>query len=389
MPRATQRRRQAQAPQEGAGPAKGYYGRKHSSYRFANEQVMRSDAYAYRDRRVRKRDFRRLWITRINAAARQEGMSYSQLIHGLKRGRRRGEPQDARGHRRQRPRRLPPICRASPGGCRGLSRSANELSPGRSAQRPPFFVSGHGTRTDDHEPTQREAEAGPPPPAAPLARAARACSSARARTCSPPRARPGAEPVELLTAAGEGLGGTEVEPDAARRRLDARLGDPGDRRLAPGAGPTAPMAPCVYLHGVSDPGNVGTRDPHRGGPGRRLGRARSRTAPIRTGRGRCGRAWARSSPSRWCAAGRATRPSRGRRWSPTAASRSSGSPGAGDPLPRRRARGPAAGGPRGLRGRGDDSGARRRRVAQRRGGGGDRAAADRVAPGRERRSGDG
>jgi large subunit ribosomal protein L20 len=63
--------------------AKGYYGRKHSSYRFANEQVMRSEAYAYRDRRTRKRDFRRLWITRINAAARQEGMSYSTLIHGL------------------------------------------------------------------------------------------------------------------------------------------------------------------------------------------------------------------------------------------------------------------------------------------------------------------
>ena len=64
--------------------AKGYFGRKHSSYRLANEQVMRSDAYAYRDRRVRKRDFRRLWITRINAAARQEGMSYSELINGLK-----------------------------------------------------------------------------------------------------------------------------------------------------------------------------------------------------------------------------------------------------------------------------------------------------------------
>jgi large subunit ribosomal protein L20 len=63
--------------------AKGYYGRKHSSYRFANEQVMRSGNYAFRDRRTRKRDFRRLWITRINAAARQEGMSYSDLIHGL------------------------------------------------------------------------------------------------------------------------------------------------------------------------------------------------------------------------------------------------------------------------------------------------------------------
>ena len=63
--------------------AKGYYGRKSSSYKLAKEQVMRSGAYAYRDRRVRKRDFRRLWITRINAAARLEGMSYSQLINGL------------------------------------------------------------------------------------------------------------------------------------------------------------------------------------------------------------------------------------------------------------------------------------------------------------------
>jgi large subunit ribosomal protein L20 len=63
--------------------AKGYYGRKHSSYRLANEQVMRSGQYAYRDRRRRKRDMRRLWIVRINAAARREGMSYSQLIHGL------------------------------------------------------------------------------------------------------------------------------------------------------------------------------------------------------------------------------------------------------------------------------------------------------------------
>ena len=63
--------------------ARGYFGRKHSSYRLANEQVMRSGAYSYRDRRVRKRDFRRLWITRINAAARREGMSYSDLIHGL------------------------------------------------------------------------------------------------------------------------------------------------------------------------------------------------------------------------------------------------------------------------------------------------------------------
>jgi large subunit ribosomal protein L20 len=65
------------------GEAKGYRGRKKSSYKMAKEQVMRSGQYAYRDRRVRKREFRRLWITRINAAARMEGMSYSELMHGL------------------------------------------------------------------------------------------------------------------------------------------------------------------------------------------------------------------------------------------------------------------------------------------------------------------
>ena len=64
--------------------AKGYWGRKHSSYRLANEQVMRSGNYAYRDRRRRKREMRRLWIVRINAAARREGLSYSQFMHGLR-----------------------------------------------------------------------------------------------------------------------------------------------------------------------------------------------------------------------------------------------------------------------------------------------------------------
>jgi len=64
--------------------AKGYRGEKHSSYKRAKEQVMRSEAYAYRDRRNRKRDFRSLWIVRINAAARREGISYSQLMAGLR-----------------------------------------------------------------------------------------------------------------------------------------------------------------------------------------------------------------------------------------------------------------------------------------------------------------
>ena len=65
--------------------AQGYYGNKSRSYRAANEQVMHSLQYAYRDRRARKGDFRQLWIQRINAAARQHGMSYSTFIAGLRR----------------------------------------------------------------------------------------------------------------------------------------------------------------------------------------------------------------------------------------------------------------------------------------------------------------
>ena len=64
--------------------AKGYYDAKHILFRTAIEQVVNSYYYAYRDRRQKKRDFRKLWITRINAAARLNGLSYSQLMHGLK-----------------------------------------------------------------------------------------------------------------------------------------------------------------------------------------------------------------------------------------------------------------------------------------------------------------
>ncbi|HLM49929.1 MAG TPA: 50S ribosomal protein L20 [Solirubrobacteraceae bacterium] len=62
---------------------KGYRGEAHSSYKRAKEALLKADSYAYRDRRNRKRDFRRLWITRINAAARQNGMTYATFMHGL------------------------------------------------------------------------------------------------------------------------------------------------------------------------------------------------------------------------------------------------------------------------------------------------------------------
>ena len=64
--------------------AKGYFGSKSRSYRIAREAVMKSQMYAFIGRRRKKRDFRRLWIARINAAARPNGMSYSKFMHGLK-----------------------------------------------------------------------------------------------------------------------------------------------------------------------------------------------------------------------------------------------------------------------------------------------------------------
>ncbi len=64
--------------------SKGYFGRKSKLFKVANQQVMKSLSYAYRDRRLKKRDFRRLWIARINAAARMNGISYSRFMNALK-----------------------------------------------------------------------------------------------------------------------------------------------------------------------------------------------------------------------------------------------------------------------------------------------------------------
>src|SRR5205814_262549 len=64
--------------------AKGYWGLKSTNYKYAKEQVERSLSYAYRDRKVKKRTFRRLWIIRINAAARREGLSYNQFVAGCR-----------------------------------------------------------------------------------------------------------------------------------------------------------------------------------------------------------------------------------------------------------------------------------------------------------------
>ena len=87
---------------------KGFRAARRRNYRVANEALLHSLAYAFRDRRVRKRDFRSLWIARINAAARREGLSYSKLMAGLKKSGVDGEPQGAGRPGRPRRRRVRP-----------------------------------------------------------------------------------------------------------------------------------------------------------------------------------------------------------------------------------------------------------------------------------------
>ena len=85
MPRTTKGAARRRAKKRLFKRTKGYWGARGKLYRVAKQSRMKADQYAYRDRRAKKRDFRRLWITRINAAARINGLSYSTLIAGLKR----------------------------------------------------------------------------------------------------------------------------------------------------------------------------------------------------------------------------------------------------------------------------------------------------------------
>jgi large subunit ribosomal protein L20 len=84
MPRVKRGPKRAQKRKKVLKLSKGYFGVKSNAYRMAKQQVDKSLGYAYRDRRTRKREMRRLWIVRINAAARLHGLSYSRLISGLK-----------------------------------------------------------------------------------------------------------------------------------------------------------------------------------------------------------------------------------------------------------------------------------------------------------------
>ncbi|MCK8825040.1 50S ribosomal protein L20 [Fuchsiella alkaliacetigena] len=84
MPRVKRGNRRLKKRKKVLKLAKGYFGSKSKLFRPAKEQVLKSLHYAYRDRKQKKRNFRKLWITRINAAARQHGLSYSRFIHGLR-----------------------------------------------------------------------------------------------------------------------------------------------------------------------------------------------------------------------------------------------------------------------------------------------------------------
>ena len=84
MPRATNAAASKRRRKKVIKLARGFWGRRNRLFRTAQEAVNRSLVYAYRDRRQRRRDFRRLWITRINAAARLNGLTYGKLIHGMK-----------------------------------------------------------------------------------------------------------------------------------------------------------------------------------------------------------------------------------------------------------------------------------------------------------------
>ncbi len=83
MPRAVAGTKRKDHRKKILGNAKGFWGRRHSNYKVAKDAVAKSLSYSYRDRRDRKGDFRRLWITRINAGCRAEGMTYSRFIEGL------------------------------------------------------------------------------------------------------------------------------------------------------------------------------------------------------------------------------------------------------------------------------------------------------------------
>ncbi len=140
---------------------RGFRGEANSNYRRAKEALLKADQYRYRDRRNRKRDFRRLWIARINAAARINDLSYSQFMHGLKLAERRAGPQGPRRHRRPRRRAVPTLRRQGPrgvgGGCLSADPPASPETGADSFRTAPFlFATPPGPRRERKTPSPSE-----------------------------------------------------------------------------------------------------------------------------------------------------------------------------------------------------------------------------------------
>ena len=196
--------------------AEGYYGNRSRTFRAANEAVMHSLQYAYRDRRARKGDFRRLWIQRINAAARANGMSYSRLIAGLHRGRRGRGPQGARRSRCDRPR-----------GVR-QARRRGRRPPWPTGRRRRSAADGRRPTPPDHAP-RLPAPAGPAPAAAAWRGAA--CAGTKGSSSS----RGSSSCAAALDAGARGRGGLRRRPGAAAGPSAGRGPRPGRRGRVPGS----------------------------------------------------------------------------------------------------------------------------------------------------------
>ena len=223
--------------------AKGYWGLKSSHYRYAKEQVDHSLIYAYRDRKNRKRMFRRLWITRINARPRAHGLSYNQFISGCPKA---GIELDRKV--------LADLAVSDPAAFGKIADAGEGRAPERSQP--------------DHLPRQREAEARPQAPRAALARQARPVR----RRGRGPRRRGAARAGRAARRRRERRAG------AARRGVDARAPAAGDRRLParrPAARRLRPVTLALWR--VADPGQRRDADPHRG----RVRRRRRALAGLR------------------------------------------------------------------------------------------------------------